>query len=197
MSNNLERMKKEEAFAWYHMHMPNEMQNTAKNLCREYSQLSNEDAEGKQAILKKLFGSCTDFTFIASGFQCDYGFNIFFHGMAVVNHNVTILDTSPVHIGHEVFIGPHTCISCAGHALHMAQRAKGVGTTAPITIENGVWIGANVTVCPGVTIGEGSVIAAGSVVTKDIPKGVLAAGVPAKVIREITEDDLIPEEEIY
>lgn len=87
-------------------------------------------------------------------------------------------------------------ISCAGHALDPQQRMGGVGTSAPITIKDKVWIGANATICAGVTIGEGSVIGAGSVVTRDIPAGVVAAGVPCKVIRPLTENDVIPENEI-
>lgn len=73
---------------------------------------------------------------------------------------------------------------------------EGLSTSAPITIKDKVWIGANATICAGVTIGEGSVIGAGSVVTRDIPAGVVAAGVPCKVIRQLTEDDVIPEREI-
>ena len=76
-------------------------------------------------------------------------------------------------------------------SCNKTQRAKGVGTSKPITIEDDVWIGANSTICAGVTIGQGSVIAAGSVVNKDIPKGVIAGGVPCKVIRNITKDDII------
>ena len=80
-------------------------------------------------------------------------------------------------------------LACSGHAIHPSQRSR-VLTSAPITLEENVWLGANVTVVGGVTIGSGSVIGAGSVVTKDIPAGVIAAGVPCKIIREITDDDL-------
>lgn len=79
--------------------------------------------------------------------------------------------------------------SRAGHSIDPVQRSIGVGTSAPITIEDNVWIGANATICGGVTIGSGSVIGAGSVVTKDIPAGVVAAGNPCRVLRPITEKD--------
>ena len=100
-----------------------------------------------------------------------------------------MLDTSPIHIGADVFIGPGTCLACAGHAIDPTERAMGIGNSKPITLETGVWLGANCTVCGGVTIGEGSIIGAGSVVTKDIPAGVIAVGNPCKVMRKITEED--------
>ena len=95
-----------------------------------------------------------------------------------------MLDTSPINIGAGAFIGPGVCLACSGHAIHPSQRSR-VLTSAPITLEENVWLGANVTVVGGVTIG------AGSVVTQDIPAGVIAAGVPCKIIRKITDDDIL------
>lgn len=143
-----------------------------------------------RAILQKLFGTCSPMTGIEPSFHCDYGFNIHTHGLAVINYNCVILDTSLVHIGSGAFIAPGVCLACAGHAIDPDQRSHGIGTSAPITLEDNVWIGANATVCGGVTIG------AGSVVTHDIPAGVIAAGVPCKVIRPITEKDKIKPEDI-
>ena len=124
-------------------------------------------------------------------FKCDYGFNIHTEGLVFINYNCVMLDTSPIHIGENAFIGPGTCLTCAGHAIDAKERGMGVGTSKPITLEKDVWIGANCTVCGGVTIGKGSVIGAGSVVTKDIPPGVIAVGNPCKVLRPITEEDRI------
>lgn len=107
-----------------------------------------------------------------------------------------ILDTSPVNIGAGAFIAPGVCLACAGHSVDAEQRSCGICTSAPITLEDNVWIGANATVCGGVTIGEGSVIGAGSVVTHDIPPGVVAVGTPCKVIRSVTEKDKICSENI-
>lgn len=129
-------------------------------------------------------------TGIEPSFHCDYGFNIHTHGLAVINYNCVILDTSLVHIGSGAFIAPGVCLACAGHAIDPDQRSHGIGTSAPITLEDNVRIGANATVCGGVTIG------ADSVVTHDIPAGVIAAGVPCKVIRPITEKDKIKPEDI-
>lgn len=107
-----------------------------------------------------------------------------------------ILDTSRVDIGANVFIAPGVCIACAGHSVDPNQRAKGISTSKAIKIEDKVWIGANSTICGGVTIGSGSVIGAGSVVTSDIGANVVACGVPCKVIRKISEKDIIKEEDI-
>ena len=98
-------------------------------------------------------------------------------------------DTSPINVGKGTFIAPGCVLACAGHAVHPEQRTEGIQTSAPITLGNNVWLGANVTVCGGVTIGDGSVIGAGSVVTRDVPAGVIAAGVPCRVLRPIDEHD--------
>ena len=140
-------------------------------------------------ILRELLGTCHPLTFIEPSFRCDYGFNIHTHGLTVINYNCVILDTSPVHIGENAFIAPGVCIACSGHSKDAAQRAVGIGTSAPVTIGRDVWIGANSTVCGGVSIGDGTIIGAGSVVTKEIPSGVIAAGNPCRVLRKVTEED--------
>lgn len=182
-------MKQPQAYNSSHQDMPSHLQMKAKTLCWEYNQTRPDENEKRAAILKKLFGTCHPLTFIEPSFRCDYGFNIHTKGLAVINYNCVILDTSPVHIGANAFIAPGVCIACAGHAIDPEQRSQGIGTSKPIRIEDNVWIGANATVTGGVTIGAGSIIGAGSVVIKDIPAGVIAAGNPCKVIREITDDD--------
>lgn len=194
--NILEIMKSNTSYQSSYEVTPFELQNKAKELCWEYNQTRPSESEKRREILKKLLGSYSELAFIEPSFRCDYGFNIHFKGFAFVNYNCVILDTSPVNIGKGVFIAPGVCIACSGHAIHSEQRAKGVGTSAPITIEDEVWIGANSVVCGGVTIGKGSVIGTGSVVNKDIPSGVIAVGSPCKVIREITEEDKISPEDI-
>ncbi len=129
-------------------------------------------------------------TGIQPDFHCDYGFNIHTHGLAVINYNCVILDTSPVNIGAGAFIAPGVCLACSGHAIDPEQRSHGIGTSAPITLEEktsgSVQIPPSAAVLPS---GQARVIGAGSVVTHDIPAGVIAAGVPCKVIRPITEKD--------
>lgn len=196
MDKYRETMIQDKPFARYQRGPASEYQMKAKRICWEYNQTSPDDQAKRLELLRGLLGTCPDMLFIQPQFQCDYGFNIHIHGFAFINYNCTILDTSPVHIGEMAFIAPGCCISCAGHAIHPEQRLQGLGTSAPIHIEENVWIGANCTICGGVTIGKDSVIGAGSVVTHDIPSGVVAAGVPCKVIRPITEDDRIPESQI-
>lgn len=194
--NVLERMKQQEAYASGYENTPVEEQTKAKQLCWEYNQTAPIETEKRREILQKLLGTYHPLTGIEPTFHCDYGFNIHIHGLAVINYNCVILDTSPVHIGAGAFIAPGVCLSCAGHSKDPEQRTHGIGTSAPITLEENVWIGANAVVCGGVTIGTGSVIGAGSVVTHDIPAGVIAAGVPCRVLRPITEQDKIKPEDI-
>ena len=176
--------------------LPPDLKTKARQLCWESNQSPPDAAERRQEILRELFGTCHPLTFIEPSFRCDFGFNIHTHGLAVINYNCVILDTSPVHIGAGAFIAPGVCLSCAGHSIDPEQRSSGISTSRPITLEEDVWIGANSVVCGGVTIGKGSVIGAGSVVTRDIPAGVVAAGVPCRPIRPITEQDKISPEQL-
>lgn len=161
----------------------------AQNLTWEFNNTRPDENEKRSEILQELFGTCSPLTFIEPTFKCDYGFNIHTEVLTIINYNCVMLDTSPIHIGVNAFIGPGTCLTCAGHAIDPTERGMGIGTSKPITLEKDVWLGANCTVCGGVTIGEGSIIGAGSVVTKDIPAGVIAVGNPCKVMRKITEED--------
>lgn len=177
------------SYRYRYEEMDPSLRDNARNLLWEYNNSKPDEDEKRASILQQLFGTCSPTTFIEPSFQCDYGFNIHTAGLTFINYNCVMLDTSPIHIGENVFIGPGTCLACAGHAFDPEQRANGIGDSKPITIENDVWIGANCTVCGGVTIGAGSIIGAGSVVTKDIPAGVVAVGNPCRVVREISVED--------
>lgn len=193
----LSRIKEDKGFVGNAMHIPREAQAKARRLCWKFNNSDPDDPKAQRDILMRLFGTYYSSVYLMPSFRCDFGFNIHFKGFALVNYNCVFLDTSPIHIGRSVLIGPGVVLACAGHPIHLEQRcSSALETSDPITIEDGVWIGANSTVCGGVTIGEGSVIGAGSVVTSDIPKGVIAAGVPCKVLREITESDRIAPERI-
>ena len=170
------------------------IQQNTKRLIYQYNNTSPDDEEQRKAILKELLQSDNDKVFIEPPFHCDYGFNIHFEGFAFINYNCTILDTAPVYIGADTFIAPGVCIACAGHGVHPSERLI-LETAKPIHIGKKVWIGANAVILPGVHIGDGSIIGAGSVVNKDIPENVIAAGNPCKVIREITEADIVGMEE--
>ena len=184
-----ERMRLPEAYICRYSEMPAALQKEAKMLCWEYNGTSPDERERRTEILRRLLGTCSPATFIQPAFQCDYGFNIHAEGLLIMNHNCVILDTSPVRIGHGAFIVPGCVLACAGHSLLPDERMQGLVTSAPITLEEHVWLGANVTVLGGVTIGRGSMIAAGSVVIRDVPAGVVAGGNPCRVIRPITDED--------
>ena len=142
-----------------------------------------------QTKAKNLFGSFGSNSSVTPPFRCDYGYNIHIGNNSYLNYNTSILDVVPVYIGDNVLIGPDCGFYPADHPTDPGIRRKGVESGKAIRIENDVWIGGNVTIVGGVSIGKGSIIGAGSVVTKDIPANVIAAGNPAKVIREISDDD--------
>lgn len=140
-------------------------------------------------LLKALFGKTGEEVWLEPPFHCDYGWNIEVGDHFFANYNLTILDVGKVTIGDSVQIAPNVSLFTAGHPVHPDSRNSGYEYGLPITIGNNVWIGGNVVILPGVTIGDNAVIGAGSVVTKDIPANVIAAGNPCKVLRQITEQD--------
>ena len=159
------------------------------DLCYQLNHCRPSDTATQQALLKQIIGTIKGDFMIAPPFYCDYGCNIKIGDHFYANHNCTILDGAAVTFGDFVFIGPNCVFATAGHPIDSRQRNQGLEIALPITVGDNVWFGASVTVLPGVTIGSGTVIAAGSLVRKDIPAGVLAAGNPCKVIRPITAAD--------
>lgn len=162
---------------------------TVKDKCFEYNNIPPSRREDRKALMKKILGGTKGDFLIESPFNCDYGYNTFIGENFYANHNLVILDTAKVTIGDNVFVAPNCGFYCAGHPVIAEERNKGIEYALPITIGNDVWIGGNVIILPGVTVGSNVVIGAGSVVTKDVPGGVIAAGNPCRVIREITDAD--------
>ena len=117
--------------------------------------------------------------------HCDYGKQISVGRRFFANFNFTVLDEAPVTIGDDCFIGPNVSIYTACHSTDPEERNSRREWAEPVTIGNSVWIGGSVTILPGVTIGDNTTIGAGSVVTKDIPSNVVAAGNPCRVIRKL------------
>lgn len=146
-----------------------------------------ETSERHKAIVD-LLGSTGKTPQILLVFNCDYGKNIHVGDDFLINYNGVILDIVPVTIGNNVMIGLNTLITTVGHPLSPAGRREKLGISEPITIGNDVWIGGNVTILPGVTIGDNVVVAAGAVVTKDVPSNCVVGGIPAKVIKDIPND---------
>ena len=124
----------------------------------------------------------------------DMPIRLCYAGNTFINHNAYLMDGAPIKIGSYCFIGPNCGMYTAAHPLLAEERNQGLEKAKPITIGNNVWIGADVTILPGVTIGDNTVIGAKSVITKDIPSNVIAVGNPCRVLREITEQDSIKEE---
>ena len=161
----------------------------AKDLCHAYNTTLPEQQNRRDAILRELFGSVGEHCWIEPTFRCDYGTNISIGDYFFANYDCIFLDVAPITIGNNVMVAPRVCLYTAGHPIVASVRNTGLEFGAPITIEDNVWIGGGVSVCPGVTIGAGSVIAAGSVVTRDVPPGVVAGGNPCRVLRPITDAD--------
>lgn len=160
-----------------------------KAACYEYNRLPPARKAERAAILRRLLGKTGKEFVIEQPFFCDYGYNIEIGENFFMNVNGVILDGAKVTFGDDVFIAPNCGFYTAGHPLDAGQRKQGLEYAYPITIGNGVWIGAHVCVMPGVTIGDNTVIGGGSVVTKDIPANVVAVGNPCRVILAITEAD--------
>lgn len=161
----------------------------AKDLCYEFNSLKPSQIEERKTIIRKLFGKIKGDFNIESNFFCDYGYNIEIGENFYINHNCVMLDCNKITFGDNVLIGPNCNFFCAIHPLDTETRNSGLEYALPITVGDNVWFGGNVTVLPNVKIGSDTVIGAGSVVTKDIPSGVVAIGNPCKVLRKITEVD--------
>ena len=161
----------------------------ARLLIHQYNQLSPGETTKHQDIIKELLGTSGEQFVIESPFRCDYGYNIHLGENFYSNFNLVILDCAEVRIGNNALIGPDVGIYTAGHPLHHELRNQEHEFAFPVTIGNSVWIGGHVVINPGVTIGDHVVIGSGSVVTRDVPSGVIALGNPCKVLRDITEED--------
>ena len=166
-----------------------DMRTKCADLCYEFNMCRPSDVTKQQEVLHKLFGQIKGNVVVTAPFYCDYGVNISVDENFYTNHNVTILDGAKVTFGDNVFIAPDCMFSTAGHSIDTEQRNLGLEIALLITVGDNVWIGTNVSVLPGVTIGSNVVIGAGSVVNRNIPDGVIAAGNPCRVIRKITEED--------
>lgn len=166
----------------------------AKKLCAEYNAVTYNDFQKRERLLSRLLAFKGENTWIEANFFCDYGYNIILGDNFYSNHNLVILDCAEVVFGDNVFIGPNCGFYTAGHPLDYKARNFGLEYAKPIKVGSNVWIGGGVSVMPGVTIGDNVVIGGGSVVTKDIPSGVVAVGNPCRPVKDIPESTFIPPE---
>jgi Acetyltransferase (isoleucine patch superfamily) len=154
-----------------------------------YNTIPSHNLEKRAETLGKIFKSVGKCCYVEQPFHANWGCHTSIGDYFYSNFNLTLVDDADIVIGNNVMIAPNVVLATAGHPVAPELRDKGYQFSLPITIEDGVWLGANVTVLPGITIGENSVIGAGSVVTHDIPKNVVAVGNPCRVLREISERD--------
>lgn len=175
-----------------------EFRKRVRNLAIEYNKTTEDEMERRVEILDKILGSHGKNFYIEPNIRFDYGINTHVGENFYANFNLTILDVAPVNIGNDVMFGPNVTIATPVHPLLIEDRKSRVRENGElydyeyakkITIGNGVWLASNVVVNGGVTIGDNAVIGSGSVVTRDIPPNVIAAGVPCRVIRELRESD--------
>lgn len=159
----------------------------ARRLQHLYNQSAPDDAPARSALLKQWLPNTGKHFYVEPPFYCDYGYNIKTGAKVFFNFNCVVLDVAEVRIGNNVFFGPAVQIYTVNHPLDAKKRNTLIEQALPVVIEDDVWIGGGAVILPGVTIGKGSVIAAGSVVTKDIPADVVAAGNPCRVIKAVTE----------
>jgi maltose O-acetyltransferase len=157
-------------------------------LLKELNESREDQVEERARILKELIPNAGEGLWLQPPFFCDYGYNMKIGDRVFFNFNCVVLDVALVTIGSRTLFGPNVQIYTATHPMNHEERASGLEYAKPITIGEDVWLGGSVVVCPGVTIGDRSVIGAGSVVTKDIPPDVFAAGNPCKVIRTVKQE---------
>ncbi|MBN2528513.1 MAG: sugar O-acetyltransferase [Deltaproteobacteria bacterium] len=184
---NRTEMDKMRAGTFYNAFVPEliEARARAAQLCDQLNRHGKSTPEKRRLLLEKLLGHCGENVWVESPFLCDYGSEIFIGNNVFINFNCTILDGAAVRIGNDVLLGPSVQIYSATHPTNWRIRKEGLEYALPITIEDNVWIGGGVVICPGVTIGARSTIGAGSVITKNVPPDVVAAGNPCHVIRTV------------
>ena len=183
-----EQMLKGELYIASNIHHENSSIH-GKKIAQQINTTPIEKRDKIQQLVKQLVGQAADNVWIEPPVYVDYGKHIKLGQNFYANMACTFLDVNHITFGDNVMIGPNTSFYTAGHPTDPVIRNEGYEFGYPITVHDNVWIGGHVTVLPNVTIGENSIVAAGSVVTKDVPANTIVAGNPAKVIRQITEDD--------
>ncbi|HEX2607492.1 MAG TPA: sugar O-acetyltransferase [Flavisolibacter sp.] len=160
---------------------------TTRLLLQQLNESREDEPEQRQLLLQQLMPKAGEGLWLQPPFYCDYGYNILTGEKVFFNFNCVVLDVMEVRIGSRTLFGPNVQIYTATHPIDAAERATGLEYAKSITIGEDVWVGGSTVICPGVTIGDRSIIGAGSVVTKDIPSDVIAAGNPCRVIRKLKE----------
>lgn len=159
----------------------------ARDLTHALNASRDGQRELRMDLLRRLLGAAGEGAWIEPPFFCDYGSNIVLGDRVFFNFNCVVLDVASVTIGSDTLFGPAVQIYTATHPLSAAERRAGLEAGKPVVVGADVWVGGGAILLPGVTIGARSVIGAGSVVTRDVPEGVFAAGNPCRVIRALED----------
>ena len=163
----------------------------ARKLVERYNAIRHDDQAARDRLLRELLGEVGEGVVVTPPFRCDYGSHITIGARTFVNYDCVLLDVAPIRIGAACQLAPRVQLLTATHPIDPEPRRLGWESAEPIAIGDNVWLGGGAIVCPGVTVGDDTVVGAGAVVTRDLPAGVVAAGVPARVLREIGERDRI------
>lgn len=156
----------------------------------DYNQTRPSEQEKRTNLLKEMFAEIGENCYIEPPFHANFGGHHCHFGKNVyVNYNLTAVDDTHIYVGDNTMIAPNVILASAAHPLDPEERRKGYQYNKPVHIGKNCWLGAGVIVVPGVSIGDDTVIGAGSVVTKDIPSGVVAVGNPCRVIKEIKREE--------
>lgn len=182
--------RKAKGMLWVDTQEAMDLQKKARGLCFEFNHIHPSQAEKRNTMLPEIFGEVGEDVWVEPPLTCAFGKTVKIGRGTYINSNLTLVDDYKITIGSGVLIGPNVMISSTGHPVHYKLREHGEMYSFEVVIEDNVWIGGNVSICPGVVIGANSVIGAGSVVIRDVPPNTVAAGNPCKVIREITDRDL-------
>lgn len=160
-----------------------------QKIMQQINQEPLENIDKIHELERELFGQVGDHFHVTPPFYVDYGRHITLGNHFYANMDCIFLDVNRITFGDNVMVGPRVGFYTAGHPTDPEIRNTQLEFGLPITVEDNVWIGANATILPGVTIGEGAIVAAGAVVTKDVPSRTIVGGNPARVIRELSEQD--------
>jgi maltose O-acetyltransferase len=164
----------------------------AQELLERYNETLDAERDERERLLRGLLGEVGEGAVIMPTFRCDYGYNISIGAGTFVNYDCAMLDVVAIRIGSACQLATRVQLLAATHPVDPETRRLGWENGSPITIGDNVWLGGGAIVCPGVTIGDDTVVGAGAVVTRDLPAGVVAVGNPARVLREIGEQDRVP-----
>lgn len=181
------RIKQGKLFTDYCEGLPEERLNCKRRMTA-FNKSEPDDIKTRFDLMEELFGKETK-AWIEPPFYCCYGTNITLGEHTYINMNCSFIDDGKITVGNAVMFGANVVIATVGHPIKPDMRKYMYAD--PVIIGDNCWIGANVTICPGVTIGENTVIGAGSVVTRDIPADVVAVGNPCRVLRKIGKQDEI------